>query len=187
MKLALLIVCLCLGSLFSYAQRKADKAMIEKFRLTYSPKQSKYKFNKKRASSELLDTNTVYLGAGYYAAEMDGVISWDSSVVFIRFYGGGICFMSMEYRTTPDVSEYDKKDYGKWCMYKIKGSKIIIEYYETQDFPRHFYYNHGMIKGDEIHFYKSHIGRLFTNASIKMNGVVKKVKVPLKDYTINWE
>ena len=179
---------LFIGHLFSYAQRKQDKASIEKLKLTYSPSRSKYKFNKKHIRhSELLDTNAVYVSASYDASEMDGIVKWDSSAVFLRFYGNGICFMSLEYSSTPNVSEYDKKDYGIWCMYKIKDSKITIEHYQRLDFPPHFYYNYGIIKGNEIHFYKSHIGRLFTNASHKMNSVFKKVNVGLKDYSINWQ
>ncbi|MEO6883502.1 MAG: hypothetical protein ABI199_05715 [Bacteroidia bacterium] len=108
------------------------------------PKKSNFSFAKHPyhlADTNLIDTNAVYFNLNtdvYYGSHFV-----DSSYVIYRFFNNGKLLISYAYEHKPTNKECNSNSdtYAFIGYYKIKGTKITIEIYTTDDYGGYnFYY-----------------------------------------------
>lgn len=193
MSMRIVIVILSLILLISF-DTDAQRAISNKFYQKFNEKfpqvpRNEFKFNKRKYINRLknkniwnlIDTNAVYISKFYFSQINDSAYS------FSRFFSTGEIFISDPYLTIPTDSQCNDLSYGKWNMYTIKNNgDIVIETPAYGDFVK-WYYNYGNIEDDKITWYKTHLGRLITNANQRIHFVWYKKKVKLYNYKITWE
>lgn len=166
-----------------FAQRAYPDSLINK---SVQASKHKYHFSKKKnvkrtkeaCINGIVDTTSIYVNAEYDTKYGDTLYN------FWRFFCGGEVFISYGYLNTPTKEEYNDLSYGYWAMYKIRKNKLIVEFYQPVMVGT--IYDFAEIKKDEIRFYKSRIGRLFTNSTKPINYTLKRQSAEFKTHKIDW-
>jgi len=176
-----LIVLMQLTKIF--AQRTYPDSLMNK---SVQASKHKYHFSKKKnvkrtkeaCINGIIDTSAVYLDIGYSEDFKDTIYA------YWRFFSTGEVFFSYAYLSMPTNEQLNDLSYGYFEMYSVRKNKLIIEFW--QPLMVGTIYHFAEIKKDEIRFYKSRIGRLFTNSTKPINYTLKRQSAEFKTHKIDW-